>query len=106
MTDTVAGPPVPTTTLDSQSLLRELVADGRLNLTLGALFEQPAPCSPGQVHWDRVRGMMLGLAIGDALGNTTESLLPGPRRQLARRDSRLPSTPVRRRSSGRTPIGR
>ena len=80
--DTVAGPPVPKSTLDSQSLLHGLVADGRLNLSLGAFFKQPAPCSAGQVPWDRVRGMMLGLAIGDALGNTTESLLPGQRRQL------------------------
>ena len=30
---------------------------------------------------DRYLGCLLGLAIGDALGNTTESILPGPRRQ-------------------------
>ena len=32
------------------------------------------------VEWDRVEGMMLGLAIGDSLGNTTESMLPHERR--------------------------
>ncbi len=31
--------------------------------------------------WDRVEGMMLGLAIGDALGNPSESMLPGKRRE-------------------------
>ena len=30
---------------------------------------------------DKVAGMLLGLAIGDALGNTSESLLPGERRR-------------------------
>src|SRR5262245_4549373 len=30
---------------------------------------------------DRVEGMLLGLAIGDALGNTSEGQLPGQRRQ-------------------------
>lgn len=30
---------------------------------------------------DRVRGMLLGLAIGDSLGNTTEGMTPGRRRQ-------------------------
>ena len=81
MTSKHPEPTVPASTLDSRSLLRDLVADEQLSLTRGALFEQPAPCSFGQVHWERVRGMMLGLAMGDALGNTTEGLLPGRRRQ-------------------------
>ncbi len=38
------------------------------------------PATERPVSIDRVRGMMLGLAIGDALGNTTESL-PPPYRQ-------------------------
>ena len=74
-------PPVPVPTSGNQLLLRELVAEGRLNLKFGPLFGQPAPCSPDQIRWNRVRGMMLGLAIGDALGNTSESLLPNQRRE-------------------------
>lgn len=66
---------------DNESLLRELVGGGRLDMELGAPFEQPPPFESGAIHWDRVRGMMLGLAIGDALGNTTEGLLPALRRQ-------------------------
>ena len=66
---------------DNRTLLRDLVDEGHLHLTFGPLFEQPAPFAAGEVHRSRVRGMMLGLAIGDALGNTTESMLPHRRRQ-------------------------
>ena len=66
----------------NRSLLRNLTADGRLDLTLGSLFERSAPYPPGTVPWSRVRGMLLGLAIGDALGNTTEGLLPADRRAV------------------------
>ena len=34
-----------------------------------------------EFDWDRIEGMMLGLAIGDSLGNTSEGLLPGDRRK-------------------------
>lgn len=73
--------PAPASGPDNQSLLRDLVGNGHLHLTLGSLFEQPAPFAGAQVPWSRVRGMMLGLAIGDALGNTTEAMLPHHRRQ-------------------------
>ena len=39
----------------------------------------PVPGPPARI-WDRLEGMLLGLAIGDALGNTTESLNPADRR--------------------------
>ncbi|MBN1948081.1 MAG: ADP-ribosylglycohydrolase family protein [Bradymonadales bacterium] len=38
---------------------------------------EPADIRPS---WDRVEGMLLGLAIGDALGNTTESMNPRERK--------------------------
>ncbi len=43
----------------------------------------PAPSypEPGPVLADRVRGMLLGLAIGDALGNTSEGMNPAGRRR-------------------------
>ena len=31
---------------------------------------------PDDLAFERVEGMLLGLAIGDALGNTTESIAP------------------------------
>ena len=64
---------------DNRPLVRELSGDGRLHVKLGDLFEQPAPFAPRSVSWHRVRGMMLGLAIGDALGNTSEGMLPADR---------------------------
>lgn len=65
----------------NQALLREFVEAGRLHLSLGSVFDQPPPWAGRQSAWNRIRGMMLGLAIGDALGNTSESLLPGKRRR-------------------------
>lgn len=41
------------------------------------LAEPPSPLS--RASFDRFEGMMLGLAIGDALGNTSESLVPAER---------------------------
>lgn len=38
------------------------------------------PTPPGPSN-DRLRGMLLGVAIGDALGNTTESINPSQRRE-------------------------
>ena len=43
-----------------------------------------APPNPGIRSWDRVEGMLLGLAIGDSLGNTSESQVPAQRRQRYR----------------------
>ena len=66
---------------DHRAVLRELVAGGRLSCRYGDVFEQPAPFPSGSVSWSRVRGMMLGLAVGDALGNTTEACMPAHRRR-------------------------
>ena len=63
-----------------RSLFERLVAEGRLAIASSALFQSPPPALQGPITRDRVRGMLLGLAIGDALGNTTESLWPGLRR--------------------------
>lgn len=47
--------------------------------------ERPIPLAPtpsrGPDLEDRVRGMLLGLAIGDSLGNTSEGLAPAERRR-------------------------
>ncbi len=44
-----------------------------------ALLQGPGASVAGPVAPDRIRGMLLGLAIGDALGNTSESLTPAER---------------------------
>jgi ADP-ribosylglycohydrolase len=63
--------------------LQDLVAlaeAGRLRVSPAALrLLEPVAARPAP-PWSRVRGMLLGLAIGDALGNTTEGRLPHVRR--------------------------
>ena len=68
------------TPIDNLRLLRDLIARGRIPLNLSPIFEMPvAPVRTAGLR-DRVEGMLLGLAIGDALGNTTESRNPRDRR--------------------------
>ncbi len=67
----------------------ELIDSGRLPLQEGedAFIYTERPPLPRTTGWDRAEGMMLGLAIGDALGNGSEGLTPGARRAV-------PGTPV------------
>ncbi len=52
----------------NREILDWLFDEGRINVERGPLFgEAPGPLPP-DLDFDRVRGMMLGLAIGDALG--------------------------------------
>ena len=67
---------------DNATLLRQLFAEGVIDLQRGALFDSVPPDMPASFDWDRVDGMLLGLAIGDALGNTSEGMLPARRREL------------------------
>ncbi|MBN1922469.1 MAG: ADP-ribosylglycohydrolase family protein, partial [Anaerolineae bacterium] len=65
---------------DNVRILAWLFETGQIDLKRGALFDvSPGPLPQG-FDFDRVEGMMLGLAVGDALGNTSESMLPEQRR--------------------------
>jgi ADP-ribosylglycohydrolase len=66
--------------MSNRLLFERLVAERRLEVERAALFDRVPPLHEQPLTADRVRGMLLGLAIGDALGNTSESLLPGERR--------------------------
>lgn len=62
--------------------LRDLVGAGVVRTRWAEeVLAAPSPTSGRRVRADRLRGMLLGLAIGDALGNTSESLLPTERRR-------------------------
>src|ERR1700737_1010078 len=51
-----------------RAMLTLMIAQGRLRLPPGALAALAAPPPLGPVPFDRVEGMLLGLAIGDSLG--------------------------------------
>ncbi len=64
---------------ENGQLLEELFRSRSIDIQRGPLFDR-LPALPAQeVDFDRVEGMLLGAAIGDALGNTTESQHPSQR---------------------------
>src|SRR5262245_541366 len=69
--------------MTNRELLDYLFQTGRMDLHRAPLLESEPPSLPKKLNPDRIEGMLLGLAIGDALGITTEG--PGwnvRRRQL------------------------
>jgi len=64
----------------NRDLLNQLFEDQEINVRQGDIFASAPQPMPSDLDFERVEGMMLGLAIGDALGNTTESRLPRQRR--------------------------
>ena len=72
----------PAVTVDtSWTQARALALCGRLKLNWHSLLDAaPPPLPTGIDLADKVEGMMLGLAVGDALGNTSESMNPSGRR--------------------------
>lgn len=60
--------------------LNELFSSKRIRLNRGGLFDHVTLPKSAAFDFGRVEGMLLGIAIGDALGNTTESMLPSQRR--------------------------
>ena len=65
----------------NRAIVDWLFAAGRLDLRRSAFLDSQTPVHAAPIPWARVEGMLLGLAIGDALGNTSEAQFPGARRQ-------------------------
>ena len=61
--------------------IRRLILDRVIDCNWSSDLEAKRPLDSKQADFDRVRGMLLGLAIGDALGNTSEGMLPAHRNQ-------------------------
>ena len=59
----------------------EFCSRGFARCNIARLPEQAPLFADSTVSSDRLRGMLLGTAIGDALGNTTEGMLPERRRE-------------------------
>jgi ADP-ribosylglycohydrolase len=68
--------------MDNSTLLNHLLSQGQIALDPAPFLKQAPSPLPEDWDFERVEGMLLGLAVGDALGNTTESQLPVIRRQL------------------------
>lgn len=85
----------------NRSEFERLFAQGDISVARGALFDRAPTPLPAAFDFDRVEGMLLGVAIGDGLGNTTESQLPEARR-AAHGEIRdyLPNTYARGRMAG------
>ena len=64
---------------DNRKLFDALIEDNKIEIKRGALFDYGPVPVPDDSIFSRIEGMMLGLAIGDALGNTTEGQLPEAR---------------------------
>ncbi len=65
----------------NREALERLAREGGTEARMGAWLDEPpqALAPDADRIWDRVEGMLLGLAIGDALGNTSEGRLPALR---------------------------
>jgi ADP-ribosylglycohydrolase len=64
---------------DNSEVFRELIESQEIALRRGSLFDYAPGSINGSMDFGRIEGMMLGLAIGDSLGNTSESTIPSER---------------------------
>jgi len=66
---------------DNSPLLDKLLQERRIRIRRGEILSSAPDPLPEGFDFERIEGMMLGLAIGDALGDTTEAQLPSRRRK-------------------------
>lgn len=67
---------------DNRAILDWLFETGQIDLERGALFDQVLGPQRPDLDLKRLEGMLLGVAIGDGLGNTTESTPPAERQAM------------------------
>lgn len=68
--------------IDNTDLLRDLLFQGKIRLQDSEILYQPPLPLPESFRFEKVEGMLLGLAIGDALGATSEGKQPAERHDL------------------------
>ncbi|MEI6415422.1 MAG: ADP-ribosylglycohydrolase family protein [Pseudomonadota bacterium] len=66
----------------SAAIHQTLRRNQAIRVNQGALFGMKVEPKPVDFDFDRVEGMLLGLAVGDALGNACESQSPAKRRSI------------------------
>ncbi len=62
--------------MTNRETLEFLFAKNLINIRRSKLFDSVPPALPTDPNFDRVEGMMLGLAVGDSLGNTAKDYPP------------------------------
>jgi ADP-ribosylglycohydrolase len=66
--------------MTNRQLLEQFFTADQIDLRRGPVFDTAPGPLPAGFDFGRIEGMMLGLAVGDALGATTESVHPEKRR--------------------------
>jgi ADP-ribosylglycohydrolase len=64
--------------MSNKTTFEELLKAVKINVRNSDLFNTPVKPKEN-IDFDRVEGMILGVAVGDGLGNTSESMLPADR---------------------------
>ncbi len=62
--------------MSNATLLDDFFRSKAIQLDRSALFDRYLTPKPSSFDFDRVEGMLLGIAIGDALGITSEGMFP------------------------------
>ncbi len=65
----------------NSAILNQLLESGSIDVQASPFLDCPPVSLDFPLSFDRFKAMMLGLAIGDSLGNTSEGMLPGVRRK-------------------------
>ena len=65
--------------IDNLGLINDLLAKHRIRMRNSEVFNISPPHLPVSFTFEKVEGMLLGLAVGDALGYPTEGKKPGDR---------------------------
>jgi ADP-ribosyl-[dinitrogen reductase] hydrolase len=68
--------------IDNTPLLKELLASGEIRLNDNPMLYDPPSPIVQTAGFDKVEGMLMGLAVGDALGATSEGMVPEKRKSV------------------------
>ena len=60
--------------IDNSNLLTSMISNGTIRVYDGLVFHSLPVHLPGDFCFDKIEGMLLGVAIGDSLGATSEGL--------------------------------
>lgn len=67
--------------IDNTSLLKGLIDQGTIRLCKSSILLKNPTQLPPHFNFDKIEGMLLGAAIGDSLGATSEGILPSERQK-------------------------